>query len=178
MNTRKSWLIAIALLAFTTSTSVAQNTPNREGFWLNIGLGAGSLGCSDCEARETGLSGGLAFGGTLNQHWLLGVFSNGWSKSEEGVTLTAGTLVAGVRYYPSATGGFFLNGGIGVGAVDVAVSGFGGARETGSGAFLGLGYDIPLGTAISLTPFWNGAAVAFSGGDANFGQIGIGITIH
>lgn len=178
MNTRKSWLIAIALLAFTTSTSGAQNTPNRQGFWFNLGLGAGSLGCSDCDARESGLSGGLALGGTLNKHWLLGVFSNAWTKSEDGVTLTASTVTAGVRFYPSETNGFFLNAGIGIGAVDLDVTGFGSARETGSGAFLGLGYDIPLGSAISLTPFWNGAAVAYSGGDANFGQIGIGITIH
>ena len=34
MNTRKTWLIAIALVALTTSTGGARNTSNREDFWL------------------------------------------------------------------------------------------------------------------------------------------------
>jgi hypothetical protein len=62
--------------------------------------------------------------------------------------------------------------------VDLDVAGFGSVSESGSGALLGLGWDIRLGTSVSLTPFWNGAAIAFSGGDANFGQLGIGFTIH
>jgi hypothetical protein len=119
----------------------APRTPHtREGFWFNIGLGAGSLGCSDCDERTSGLSGGLALGGTINQNWLLGAFSNGWTKSEDGVTLTA---------------------------------------DNGSGTLLGVGWDLRVGKTVSLTPFWNGIGMSFSdGGDANFGQIGIGLTIH
>jgi len=178
MNTRTSSFVAVALLTLATSTSSAQATPNREGFWFNIGLGMGSLGCSDCEVRESGLSGGLALGATVSSHWLIGLFSNAWTKSQDGVTLTASTVVAGARFYPSATGGFFINGGIGIGAVDLTLSGYGKIRETGSGALFGLGYDIPLGSAASLTALWNGAATASANGDANFGQIGIGVTIH
>ena len=54
MNIRTSSFVAVALLAVVTSTSSAQAAPNREGFWFNIGLGVGSLGCSDCEVRESG----------------------------------------------------------------------------------------------------------------------------
>ena len=178
MNTRTSSLVTVTLLTLAASNTYAQTAPNREGFWLNIGLGVGSLGCSDCEVRESGLSGGLALGATVSDHWLIGLFSNAWTRSEEGVTLTASTVVAGARFYPSATGGFFLNAGIGVGAVDLTIPDFGNYRETGTGALFGLGYDIPLGSAASLTAFWNGAAMASASGDANFGQIGIGITIH
>ena len=172
-------LLTTLLLAITSpSIASAQSTHTREGFWFNIGLGAGSLGCSDCDERVAGLSGGLALGGTINKHWLLGAFSNGWTKSEDGVTVTAGTLVVGARFYPSETGGFFLTGGLGIGTVDLAIDGFGSASELGTGALLGLGFDIRVASSVSFTPFWNGVGISFSGGDANIGQIGLGITIH
>ena len=178
MNIRKTSFVAVALLSLATSTSNAQAVPKREGFWFNIGLGVGSLGCSDCEVRESGISGGLALGATVSKHWLIGLFSNAWTRSEDGVTVTASTVVAGARFYPSATNGFFINGGIGIGALDLTLSGYGNLRETGAGALFGFGYDIPLGSAASLTAFWNGASMASANGDANFGQLGIGVTIH
>ena len=89
-----------------------------------------------------------------------------------------GTLTAAVRFYPSATGGFFMTGGLGLGTVSAGVSGFGSASQTGVAALLGLGYDIPVGRSVSLTPYWNGFALSYSGGDANVGQIGLGITVH
>ncbi len=174
---RSLLLVLLASVALANNAR-AQNPSSREGFWFNIGLGSGSLGCSDCTDRISGLSGGIALGGTVSKTLLIGVFSNGWSKSESGATLTAGTLVAGVRWYPSETNGFHFVGGLGLGSVDLQLSGFGSNRESGAGALLGLGYDIPLGSAASLTAFWNGAAVTFQDGDANFGQIGLGITIH
>ena len=76
----------------------AQNAPKREGFWFNIGLGAGSLGCNNCDERLSGLSGGLALGATVNKHWLIGIFSNAWTRSEDGATITASTLSAGARF--------------------------------------------------------------------------------
>lgn len=109
---------------------------------------------------------------------LLGAGTNGWTKKEDGVTLTAGSLTALVRFYPSETGGFFLLGGLGIGTIDVSISGFGSASETGAAALLGLGYDIRVGTNVSITPFWNGVGISASDADANFGQIGLGITIH
>lgn len=169
------------LLAIVTSASTlnAQNSHTRQGFWLNLGLGAGSLGCSDCgDERETGASGGLALGATLSRQWLLGAFTNGWTKSQDGFTITAGTLVVGARFYPSIDGGFFLLGGLGIGRLDIEIDGFGSAGETGSGAILGLGWDIRVAPNVSLTPFWNGIGIKVTDGDANFGQIGIGLTIH
>jgi len=124
------------------------------------------------------LSGGLALGGTLGQKVVLGIGSNGWSKSEAGTTLTAGTLTALIRFYPSATGGFFLLGGLGVGSVRLEVANLGSLTETGFGALLGLGYDIRIGRTVSLTPFWNGFGVEASDLDANVGQLGLGLTVH
>jgi hypothetical protein len=173
----------IATLGFLGVMSVpaaleAQMPQSREGFWFNVGLGYGSLGCQDCAGREGGLSGGLALGGTLSRKVLLGVGTNSWYKDQDGVRLTASTATATVRFYPSATGGFYLMGGLGLGVIDVAVAGLGSASETGAGAVLGLGYDVRVSRNMSLTPYWNGVGISNSDGDMNFGQIGLGLTIH
>lgn len=172
-------VVALALAALSPRAASAQGHPQiRQGFWFNAGAGYGSLGCQDCSGREGALSGGLAFGGTLSRKVLLGAGANGWSKSENGARLSVGTLTALIRFYPSATGGFFLTGGLGVGQVHASVSGLGSATETGVGALVGLGYDIRFGQNVSLTPFWNGFAMSSSNSDANVGQLGLGITVH
>ncbi len=157
-----------------------QNRPNlsRHGFWFSAGLGYGSLGCQNCTGRTGGLSGNIAFGGTLSPKLLLGVSSNGWVKSENGTTLTVNAITAAARFYPSVRGGFFLLGGLGVGTVSASITGTGSGSETGWGALLGLGYDIPLSHSFRLTPYWNGFAMNSSNVDANVGQIGLGITVQ
>lgn len=172
------YVVALAALVVFPGGLAAQRPQAREGFWFSGGLGYGSLGCQDCDAREGGLSGGLSLGGTLSEKVLLGVGTTGWTKSEDGVTLTAGTLAATIRFYPSATGGFFLLGGLGLGAVNLDVDGVGSESETGAGAVVGLGYDIRIGQMVSLTPYWNGVGISYSDGDANFGQIGLAVTLH
>ncbi len=171
--------LALGLTALLPrAASAQQHAQTREGFWFNGGLGYGSLGCQDCGSREGSLSGGLAIGGTLSKKLLLGVGTNGWTKSENGAQLTVGTLTALARFYPSATGGFFLLGGLGVGTIHASATGFQSATETGVGALIGLGYDIRVGNNVSLTPFWNGFAMSSSNSDANVGQLGLGITVH
>ena len=165
-------------LASTADTAAPQQKHRRSGFWFNGGLGYGSLGCRGCEGREGAPSGGLAVGGTLGQKVLLGIGTTGWAKSEDGERLRAGTLTALIRFYPSATGGFFLLGGLGVGSIQVEVEGFGSDGETGFGGLLGLGYDIRVGRSVSLTPFWNGFVVEDSDFNTNVGQIGLGLTVH
>lgn len=172
-------LAAVVALSVSVSSSVsAQNSQTRQGFWFNGGLGYGSLGCENCGSREGALSGGLAIGGTLSQKVLLGAGTNGWTKSENGGTLTVGTLTALIRFYPSATGGFFLVGGLGLGSIHAEVNGIGSDTETGVGALVGLGYDIRVGQNVSLTPYWNGFAASTSNADANVGQLGLGVTVH
>jgi len=150
----------------------------RKGFWFNVGLGYGTLGCQGCGSREGSFSGGLALGGALSQKVMLGGGTNGWTQSKNGQTLTVGTLAAILRFYPSAKGNFFLLGGLGVGTVHVEVDGVGSDEESGFGALLGLGYDIRISRNVSLTPFWNGIGISTSTSDANVGQIGLGLTTH
>jgi hypothetical protein len=168
----------LALVALTAGSAAAQHPQVREGFWFSGGLGYGSLGCDNCDGRISGLSGGLSLGGTLNEHWLLGVGTTGWYRSEDGATLTVGTLDARARFYTSASGGFFLTGGLGLGTISASVDGFGSDSEMGLGLMLGLGYDFRVGDNLSLTPFWNGFAVRNGDSDANVGQLGLSLTVH
>lgn len=174
-----STLLGTALVvALSASPALAQDAPARSGFWFSGGLGAGSLGCEGCDGRETSFSGTLTFGGTLSDRVLLGVGTTGWTKSELGATLTVGTLDARVRYYPMLRSGFFLTGGMGLGSAVASVDGLGSETELGFGAVLGLGYDWRVGANVSVTPFWQGYAVALDGGNVNVGQLGVGITVH
>ena len=150
----------------------------REGFWFSGGLGYGALGCDNCNGRASGLSGGLSLGRTISEKLLLGVGTTGWYRSEDGLWLNVGTVDARLRFYPSVTSGFFLTGGLGIGTISLGVADFGSVSETGLGLMLGLGWDIRVRPNLSLTPFWNGSAVRTSGADANFGQFGLGITVH
>jgi hypothetical protein len=174
---RKLSLLAL-LIGFVALPSTLQAQNARSGFWFNAGLGWGSLGCQDCTDRLSGASGNLALGGTLSQKWLLGVGTNGWTREEDGVRLSAATMTAQARFYPSANGGFYIMGGIGFARIDLDVSGVGSTSEDAGGAVLGAGYDLRIGRNTSITPFWNGAGMSNDNGDANFGQFGLGITIH
>lgn len=171
-------LAAFAIMLSIPSAASAQREHTRQGFWFNVGLGVGSLGCDDCDDRTSSVSGQIGLGGTLSQKVTLGVMSSGWTKSEDGATLTVGTLTAAIRFYPSATGGFFLTAGLGLGSIKASVDGFGSESEAGSGAMLGLGWDFRIGDNTSITPFWNGFAAKTDNADANVGQLGVGITVH
>jgi hypothetical protein len=157
----------------STRDVVAGRPQTREGFWFNAGMGVGSLGCQNCVARDTGLSGGLSLGGRISDKVLLGIGTTGFAKSIGGEILTVGTLDARLRFYPARQSGFFLTGGIGVGSVS-----FAGESHFGAGVVLGVGWDIRVARNVSLTPFYNGFAMRSSIADANVGQLGIGITIH
>ena len=179
-------MLAVSALAFAAAPAGAQGVAEsggahphtREGFWIGFGLGAGSLGCEDCGDRETAFSGNFKLGGTINPHFLLGAETNGWYKSESGVTLTYGNLSAVAYYYPSVTSGFYLKGGLGVANLKADVDAFGSDSETGSGAVLGLGYDARVGRNFSLTPYVNVMGGSFNDGNLNVVQFGLGFTWH
>ncbi len=178
-------VFCVALLIPAAADAQRPNT--REGFWIGFGLGVGSLGFGgdvvDAD-RETGASGYLRMGGTLSQKVLIGGESNGWSKSINGVTTTVGFLGGVVMLYPSATGSFYLKGGLGfvfIDEQDLSGSGF--------GLSLGLGNEFRMGNNFSLVVFLNaigstGVEVKFSGVstgfdvDPNIVQLGIGVGWH
>jgi hypothetical protein len=92
-----------------------------------------------------------------------------------------GTVTALARFYPSAVGGFFLQGGLGYGTVEVNGEGEGFSvtvGQSGAGIVLGLGWDLRVGDNISLTPYLNSYAVSTEDVNANVVQGGLAITFH
>ena len=164
----------VTLLLFTAGPLNAQRTLERSGFFIGFGFGYGSLDitCDGCAVdREGGVSGYLKLGGALSERVLLGVESNGWYKSEEGVGITFGTLTGSVYLYPSSTANLYLRAGAGIATLDVEDF----DTETGFGWSFGAGYDIPIGSRTGLTPFANWSFGDFDGGGTNVIQVGLGI---
>lgn len=173
-------LVGLAIMAATGSVE-AQNRQDRRGFWIGFGVGGGSFGCEDC-SREGGFSGHFKLGGTPSRKLLVGGETNGWVKEEEGATLSMSNVSAVVYFYPSATGGFHLKGGLGLSVLSLDIDLGGGTTlstdDTGGGLLLGLGYDARLGRNVSLVPFFNFLGGSFDGDTANFWQLGVGLTWH
>jgi len=169
------------VLATITSMSLpaaAQGNPQtRQGFFINFGFGAASLGCDECDDddRLNGVNFQLRAGGTLSQRLLIGGEVNGFSKSENDATLTVTHVGPIVQFYPSAQGGFFLKGGLGLATIEVEVGAFS-VEQEGFGLTLGLGYDARVGKNFALTPYFDILASNYDGGSFNQVAIGLGFT--
>ena len=172
----------LAAIAISAQDSTAQmNAPARDGFFIGLGLGGGSFGCSGCVDRQSGVSGQLKLGSALNQQWLVGVESSAWTKEESGARLTHANLSAMAQFYPVATNGFFLRGGVGISSLEIGISSGGSslsARETGLGLTAGLGYDVRVGSNFSISPYGTFGWGDHEGGSANTFQLGLGVTWH
>ncbi len=168
-------VIAVGLLVLVTTSTLQAQT--REGFWIGFGLGAGSLGIDGGTDRDTGVVGYLKLGGTLSERFLLGVELNQWMREESGATVGLTNLSAVVYFYPSATSGFFLKGGLGTSRLEVEVSGIS-VSQDGGGAVLGLGFDARVGDNWSITPVMNFNAGALEGGNTSLTEFGVGVSWH
>jgi len=168
-------LRAIGFSAFfailLASSASAQQAQTRQGFWIGGGLGYGSLGCDGCD-RVGAPSGYFKLGGTLRQNILLGVETNGWTKSELGNRLTMGNVSGAIYWYPM-TNGMFVKAGAGYSVLDSGI-----ASTSGFGLLGGVGYDVRVGRNLSITPVANWFRGSFDGGSANVLQIGMGVTSH
>ena len=162
------------LVLMTAGTAQAQS---HEGFWVGFGLGGGSLGIANGTGRDTGVVGYVKLGGTINERFLLGMESNAWMKEQSGATVTHANTSAVAYFYPSATNGFFLKGGLGWSRLSVEVLGIS-VAENGAGAVLGVGYDARVGDNWSITPILNFNGGAFDGGNTNISELGVGVSWH
>lgn len=113
-------LVMLAAVLALPGVASAQNPQVRSGFWFNGGIGLGSYGCEGCSGRESGGTLTLGLGGTLSQKVVIGGAMNIWAKEVNGVDVSVGTITAMIRFYPSATGGFYLTGGLGYGSVGIS----------------------------------------------------------
>ena len=177
MGTLRATGLSALLTVLLASTSFAQQAQTRDGFWIGGGLGYGSLGCEGCTDRTGAPSGYLKLGTTLRQNILLGIETNGWTKSEFGARLTMGNVSGAVYFYPMASTGLFVKGGAGYSMLDASTD-VGSGSESGFGMILGAGYDVRVTRNLSITPVANWFRGAFDGGSANVLQIGVGVTSH
>ena len=169
-------LLALPLLASLSAPAMAQGNPQtRQGFWINFGFGAGSMSCDDCDDRTTGVNFQLRLGGTLSQRLLIGGEVNGWTKTENDATLTATNIGPVLLFYPSAQGGFFLKGGLGLATVELELGALT-IEEEGIGLTLGLGYDARVGRNFALTPYVDILTSNYDGGSLNQVAFGLGFT--
>lgn len=131
----------------TTTSSSSGPTAVRSGFFIEVGLAYGSAGirCDGCSSdRESGPSGDIHLGGTINPHLRIGVESNGWAKTVNGVDEQFGVLSGVLYVYPSATNNFWVKGGAGY-AVAKESDNFDEIKAEGVGISVGLGYDWAVG---------------------------------
>lgn len=181
MRNARLMVITALLLACTWSTAEAQHPQTRDGFWIGLGMGYGSMGlsCDVCDGieREGGLSGYFKIGGALAPNLLLGAETNGWTKSEGGATVTQGNASAALYWYPAVASGFFMKGGLGWSVLSLD-SDFGDDSDSGFGLVGGVGYDVRLGRNVSITPVLNYVRGSFDGGSTNVVQLAAGVTFH
>lgn len=178
---RTAGFCALLALALASTASAQQAAQTRQGFWIGGGMGYGSMGlhCTGCTGvdRQGGLSGYIKLGGTLRENILLGVESNGWRKSEAGATVTMGNFSGAAYWYPMATQGLFLKGGVGYSIMRLD-DGTTATDDSGFGLLGGVGYDIRVGRNLSVTPVANWFRGGFDGGSADVLQLGLGVTSH
>jgi hypothetical protein len=176
----------VLTLCLATQGTAQDSGSRRHGFWFNIGFGYGTadFNCDNCGAtsRDGGASANLALGGTLSDRLLLGVESDGWYRKESGVHTLFGNFTIAGYFYPSATGDFFLKGG--VGSASYLTRNGSSEDDSGLGFMAGAGYDLALGRKASLTPT---VAVNFGamgdyrgrqGVTINWLQLGASLTLH
>ena len=174
--------LVLALLTSLSLPANAQgNAQTRQGFWITFGFGAGSLGCDDCndagdeDDRLNGVNFQLRAGGTLSQRLLIGGEVNGFTKSENDATLTVTNITPVLQFYPSAQGGFFLKGGLGLATAEFEFGGIS-IEDEGFGVTIGLGYDARVGRNFALTPYLDILSSSFDGVSLNQVAIGLGFT--
>lgn len=168
--------LALLLIATLAAPVQAQGNPQtREGFFISFGFGFGSLGCDDCDERESGGNGYLRMGGTLSQRLLIGGEVNGWSKTQGDATLTVGNVGPVLIFYPSANGGFFLKAGLGLANASLELGSVT-VEESGVGLTLGLGFDARVGRNFALTPYFDIVSSGYDSGNLNFVAFGLGFT--
>lgn len=155
----KGIAVVLALVALA-SPAQAQRKGGfvaRQGIWVALGGGYGSLGisCSFCGTdREGGASGMFGIGGTLSSHMTVGLETNGFYKTTNGVDVIDGQASASLHYYPSPTGNIFIRGSVGYSHLSLD-DGTDEVTAGGAGVGLGVGYDFYVGKTVSITPYFN-----------------------
>lgn len=188
MSIRTRTLGAITPLVLVVAASLsAQEMPQRQGFFIGLGLGGGGGEVSG-NTDANGGTGWLTLGGTVSQKLRLAADFQGFTPKDNGDANYATSTFAAL-WYPSARGNFFLKGGVGAAEVSIHRPGPDGSG-VGFGSVVGAGYDFRVGRKISITPqftmFGGGTGDIKDGdgnvlaNDVNFGiaTLSVGVVFH
>ena len=141
--------------------------PERHGFWLSAGAGAGWESYKfavpgNWAPSQMAPSVWFALGGTVNPQLRLGGELNAWvfeNFDEESGFNVVESLVGGLltaQVYPARRLGLFLKGGLGLSRSGADIEGPGGSTgETGFAALGGAGYEIRVGRNFFISPTAN-----------------------
>jgi Outer membrane protein beta-barrel domain len=151
---RSPLVLILALIALAPASVAAQS-----GFWWSVGGGAGRnrVSCETCEEIKGywGASGFVRAGGDVSPHVKVGGELHFWQASIEESDAYVRGIQAVVHWYPSTSGGFFGQVGLGLSRIRNSFD-VGGetvrAAEVGLNVSAGVGWDIPVGKGIYLTP--------------------------
>lgn len=157
---------AVALLFTAFDTAAAQDAPRglsvvqesgRAGFWGGLSLGAGGesfdlrdgAGYSEELYRPTV---SFRLGGTVNQNLRLGGEVLAWINERNRTVESLTSLLLVGQFYPLATTGLYLKGGLGLGRNAVEFDDGGGVGDTGFAGLLGAGWELRMGRRWYLNP--------------------------
>ena len=135
----------------------AQGSIRHDGFYFGVGLGIGWAkynGDATDGSTESGFSGNLRLGGHLRPNWLLGAETNGWFKSQDGVTFTWGSVMATTAVYPGKSLPLYVKGGLGY-MYTSANDDFDDLTSNHFAFQLGTGVDLKIARGSAITLYFN-----------------------
>jgi hypothetical protein len=142
-------------------TESAQSPTARNGFHFSVGLGSASMGasCDQCDPnpfvdRLNGLSGFVQLGGAVNPQLVITGEFLGWVSNDDPIFRRVAGLSLGVLGYPSPNSGFFVKGAFG-GVRAIVEDDFISVQTDAWMATTGVGFDIPVSSALMITPYLN-----------------------
>ena len=145
-------------LLLVAAPAAAQGNIKHDGFYFGVGLGIGWAkynGDATDGTTESGLSGTLRLGGHVKPNWLIGGETNGWYKSQDGVTYAWGSVMATTYWYPGKSLPLYVKGGLGY-MYTTANDDFDDISSNHFAFQLGTGYDLKIakGSAITFYANW------------------------
>ncbi len=174
-GTRVVFLALVVLLGLP-AVARAENPPIRQGFFLGGGLGGGSAATTtdgETSDREGGAGVSLRLGYAFTPQLGLGLESNGWAKSENGVTVTFTTYTAALSFFQE---GLVLRAGVGGGDVSVEEtvhSTKATVTQSGFGLTAGAAYEFRVARKFAIGPQVDYGYVKVEGLRANSVNVGL-----
>jgi hypothetical protein len=147
--------------AQTSGADAGRATADRSGFHFSVGLGTASMGasCDACSSnpfsdRLNGVSGFVQLGGAVNPQLVVTGEFMGWVSNDDPIFRRVAGLSLAILGYPNADSGFFVKGGVG-GVRAIVEDDFLVLQTDAWMATTGVGYDIPVGSNLIVTPYLN-----------------------